>query len=251
MSSLKRAMKSKQRMHKERHQPESRQHLGYLEKKKDYKQRADDYQKKQNAYKLLRKKVLDKNAEEFHFHMIRSQVKDGVHYEMRDDDKELTADEMKLMQTQDIAYIQQKRVIEMKKIEKLRQSLHLIECEDRVKNKHIFFVDNKSDKKVFDFGKRLKTSEELLEMGYSFANSERLNDKNVTQSDVQNVIHLRDKSYKELAKRMERLKFLDILYHKMDVKKKLLNKKESKPKRVKKGSSTRAPQFKWKTERKR
>ncbi|CAG2121578.1 unnamed protein product, partial [Medioppia subpectinata] len=92
MSSLKRAMKSKQRLHKERHQPESRKQFGYLEKKQDYKARANDYQKKQNAYKLLRQKVLDKNSEEFDFHMIKSQLKDGVHYEIRDDDRELTKD---------------------------------------------------------------------------------------------------------------------------------------------------------------
>jgi len=250
MSSLKRAMKSKQRLHKERHQPESRKQFGYLEKKQDYKARANDYQKKQNAYKLLRQKVLD-NSEEFDFHMIKSQLKDGVHYEIRDDDRELTKDELKLMQTQDISYVQQKRVIEMKKIDKLKQTLHLIDCEKRTKNQHIFFVDNKSDKKSFDFEKRLKTSKELLQMGFNFANSDELSAQKVTERDVQNVAHLRDKSYKELAKRMERLNFLDILYHKMDVKKKLLNKKESKPKLVKKGTATKAPQFMWKAERKR
>ncbi|CAG2120800.1 unnamed protein product, partial [Medioppia subpectinata] len=201
--------------------------------------------------KLLRQKVLDKNSEEFDFHMIKSQLKDGVHYEIRDDDRELTKDELKLMQTQDISYVQQKRMIEMKKIDKLRQSLHLIDCESRPKNKHTFFVDNKADKKCFDFGKRLNTSEELLKMGYNFANSDRLSEQNVTEDDVRNVAQLRDKSYKELAKRMERLKFLDLLYKKMDVKKKLLNKKESKPKLVKKGSVGKAPEFKWKSERKR
>ena len=41
--------------------------------------------------------------------MIRSQLKDGVHYDMRDD-LEVTAEERQLMQTQDIQYIQHKRV---------------------------------------------------------------------------------------------------------------------------------------------
>jgi len=251
MSSLKRAHKSKQRLHKERHQPESRQYLGVLEHKKDYKQRANDYQKKQNAYKLLRKKVLDKNPEEFDFHMIRSQLKDGVHFDIRDDDKELTADEIKLMESQDINYIRQKLMIEMKKIEKLRENLHLIDCNNRPKNKHIFFVDNKSDKKSFDFAKRLKTDKKLLEMGFNFANLDKLNDKNVSETDVQNIAYLRDKSYKELVKRNQRLKFLSLLYQKMEVKKKLLNKNERKPKCVSKGSATSAPQFKWKSERKK
>lgn len=150
--------------------------------------------------------------------MIRSQLKDGVHYDLRDDDKELTADEMKLMQTQDINYIRQKRIIEMKKIEKLRQSLHLIDCNNRPKNKHIFF----EDKKNFDFAERLKTDKKLLEMGFNFANLDQIN-----ETDVQNIAHLRDKSYKELAKRTERLKFLDILYQKMEVKRKLVVKKSN------------------------
>ncbi|XP_054163052.1 probable U3 small nucleolar RNA-associated protein 11 [Oppia nitens] len=250
MSSLKRAIKSRQRLHKERHQPDFRKHLGYLEKKKDYKQRANDFQKKEKAYKLMRQKVLDKNSEEFHFHMIRSQLKDGVHYEMRDDDKELTAEEKQLMQTQDINYIQQKRIIELKKIEKLRQNLHLIDCEKPSKNKHYFFVDNKKEKKNFDFAKRLNTSEELLKMGYNISNSDQLMDK-IDEKDIKNIAHLRNKSYQQLERRIERLKFLDLLYQKMDIKKKLLNKKEEKPKSVSKGSTTKAPQFKWKSERKR
>ena len=154
--------------------------------------------------------------------MIRSQLKDGVHFDLRDDDKEFTADEIKLMQTQDINYVRQKRMIEMKKIEKLKESLHLIDCNNRPKNKHIFFVDNKEDKKNFDFAERLKTDKDLLKLGFNFANLDQLNGQNLSETDIQNIAYLRDKSYKELLKRTERLKFLDILYQKMELKKKLL-----------------------------
>lgn len=182
-----------------------------------------DYQKKQNALKLLQKKALDKNPEEFHFHMTKAQLKGGVHYDIRDDDKELTADEMKLMQSQDINYIQRKRMIEMNKIERLKQSLHLIDCEDKPKNKHIFFVDNESEKKRFNFAERMKIDEKLLKLGFNVANCDKFGEQKVTEADIEEMAYLRNKSYKELAKRMERLKFLDILYKKMDVKRKLIS----------------------------
>jgi U3 small nucleolar RNA-associated protein 11 len=169
--------------------------------------------------------VLDKNPEEFHFHMFGSQLKDGVHYDLRKDDNELTKDELKLIQTQDLNYVNHKRVIEMNKIEKLKQNLHLIDVQNKIKNRHTFFVDNKSDKKNFDFAKQMKTNKELLEMGFNFGKSDDLRNKvfaNVNETDIQNVTHLRDKSYKELAKRMERHKFLKILSQKMELKKKLL-----------------------------
>lgn len=75
------AHKMAQRLHRERRQPEYRRKLGYLEKKQDYKKRALDHQMKAKRLTKLKNKALDRNPNEFHFHMINSRVVDGVHQE--------------------------------------------------------------------------------------------------------------------------------------------------------------------------
>ena len=81
MSSLRNAAKSQQRPYKERHQPGSRAEFGLLEKKKDYKLRAKDYNDKKATLKKLKKKALNKNPDEFYFHMVNSRTEGGVHKE--------------------------------------------------------------------------------------------------------------------------------------------------------------------------
>ena len=93
--SLNNAAKS-QKTHRERHQPSSRAQFGLLEKKKDYRLRAKDYNEKKEVLKSLRKKALNKNPDEFYFHMVNSKTEDGVHKEKASEET-LTPEQVSFM----------------------------------------------------------------------------------------------------------------------------------------------------------
>jgi len=266
MSSLKNAAKSTQRTHKERHQPSERSEFGLLEKKKDYKLRAKDYNEKKATLKKLRKKALNKNPDEFYFHMVNSKIEGGVHKE-KSKEETLTPEQVKLMQTQDLRYIVHKRTIEQRKIEKLKASLHLLEypsnemSEDdgkKQRNTHTFFVDNEKELAAFDPVKQFGTHPSLLGRTYNRPKIDNLKDNKMLQhlptdqETVDNIRKNQHKAYKELNQRIERERQLGILQAKMEAKKQLANKKGEKPIAViKEETKESAPIFKWPAERKR
>lgn len=101
-----------------------------------------EHNEKQAALKVLHKRALNRNPDEFYFHMIRSRVEDGEHIETPKEE-EITPEQLKLMQTQDLKYIAHKRLVESKKIDKLQSQLHLVDVEKN--NKHVFFVDTPNE----------------------------------------------------------------------------------------------------------
>lgn len=101
-----------------------------------------DFNEKKGALKGLHKRALNKNPDEFYFHMIRSRMEEGEHVETPKEE-ECTPEQLKLMQTQDLKYIAHKRLVESKKIDKLQAQLHLIDAEKP--NNHVFFVDTKEE----------------------------------------------------------------------------------------------------------
>lgn len=227
MSVWKKAAKANQKTHRERHQPEERKHLGLLEKKKDYKKRADDYNEKQQTLKLLRKRALNKNPDEFYYHMINSQIEDGKHFE-KEKEPEETPEQLLLMRNQDVKYITFKRTLETKKIEKLQAQLHLTSVNHKVKNKHI------------RFGK-FEQQNKLLEYDIDDFDVDSLN----------KVTEKRKKLYLELAKRIKREKQLAIIQRKLEMKMHVEKKTQLRPKKIKKGSKDQARVYIWKYERKK
>lgn len=213
MASLAKTNKAFQRLHRERHQPEARKKFGFLEKKKDYKKRALDYQSKQEKLKQLRQKVADKNPNEFHFHMLNSQLKDGKHFEKRKDEEC-----HKAIEAHNKKYLNWKRSVELKKIDKLQSTLHFIDIEGKPKNKHIFFCDNPKEK----MEKVKKASEMAPQLGgriFNVPNEVSLKQDKFNHISTRRLKRLqaeKTKSYKNLMQRLEREKKLKFLLEKND-----------------------------------
>lgn len=252
MSSWKKAAKAGQKTHRERHQPESRYHLGLLEKKKDYKLRANDYHRKQKTINLLKKRALDKNPDEFYFHMVNSETVNGVHYELEKDDQH-TPEQLMLMSTQDLRYITMKRTMEMKKIETLQAQLHLLDTANSTENKHIFFVDSKEEAKNFNVAKRLDTHPSLLNRKINRIKMNDLKSMKLDVSDktMKKINKQKYKMYQELAKRVEREKELGIIQQKLEVKRHLIASAHLHPKKIKKATEMSPAVYKWEFQRKK
>ncbi|KOC64899.1 putative U3 small nucleolar RNA-associated protein 11 [Habropoda laboriosa] len=253
MSSWKKAAKSAQKTHRERHQPESRKHLGLLQKKKDYTARAKDYHDKQKTLQLLRRRALNRNPDEFYYHMINSKVDKGVHREKRKE-VDYTPEQIQIMETQDIRYVAHKRNIEAKKINRLQSELHMIDAANETKNKHIFFVDDTNEMRNFDVAKKLDTHPALLSRRTNRPKLSRLKDMKLPELDERSLDQLERKkqvAYRELRKRLDRERELTIVQQKLEVQRALKDRKITKPKLVSIGTKDAAPIYKWKYERKR
>ncbi|CAK1551522.1 unnamed protein product [Leptosia nina] len=252
MSSWKKASKANQKTHRERHQPASRKHLGLLEKKEDYKKRANDYHKKGETLKLIRKRALDKNPDEFYYHMINSRMKNGVHHELAKDD-EHSKEQIQLMQSQDIKYVNMKRIMESRSIQRLQSELHMSDVADSTPNTHIFFVDE-GEEKDFDIAKRLDTHPALINRK---SNRPRMSDLHklklpvVDEKTLESAKKAKEATYKELSKRIEREKFLTVTQQKMEIKRHLQDAKYLKPKKIHKGTAVSAPVYEFQYNRKK
>uniref|UniRef100_A0A182S705 U3 small nucleolar RNA-associated protein 11 n=1 Tax=Anopheles maculatus TaxID=74869 RepID=A0A182S705_9DIPT len=253
MSSWKKAAKSNQKVHRERAQPSARQHLGLLEKKKDYKQRARDRNEKEATLKLLRKRALNKNPDEFYHHMINSKIEQGEHHELEQGD-DFTKDQIKLMQTQDLKYVTMKRTMESNKIRRLQGQLHMTDVVNETPNNHIFFVEDEQEANEFDLAKRLDTHPQLIGRRSNrprLSDLEKLQLASVSADDIERINRERGQSYGELMRRIDREKELTVVQKTLEIKRALKQRRALKPKLVAKGTPHQAPQFKFKFERKR
>lgn len=251
MSSWKKASKVNQKTHRERHQPELRQKYGLLEKKKDYKVRARHHQERERVLKLLKKRAQNRNPDEFYFHMTKAKVEDGRHTEIRDED-EHTEDQIKLMQTRDLKYINMRATMEKKKVDRLQSELHFLDQANQTINSHVFFDEN--DQLVSDLAKQFDTHPDLVDRKTNrlrLSDLEKIELPDLDEETIKQMTSEKRKAYRELERRKNREKELSIVRRKMELKTHLLNSKQEQPKKIKPATKDAAPIYKWKYERKK
>jgi U3 small nucleolar RNA-associated protein 11 len=255
MSSWRAATKNLRRTHQERGQPEGRQHLGLLEKKKDYRLRAEDYRKKQGVLKKLRLKAALRNPDEFNFGMINSTTKDGVH-RLAQPTKKYTAKQFKQMANEDLSYLVSKRQTELKKVERLQSSLHCLDAP--AVNTHTIFVDSESELKNFSPENYFNTAPELINRTYNRPKRNQLrSERDLVSLDAQaqtvpkiksRILKDKKRRYVELDERMQRAEGLAREIEKVELKKKLMTSKGARVRTVKvdKDTGKEIVVYKWK-----
>ncbi|KAF9897764.1 UTP11-like, U3 small nucleolar ribonucleoprotein [Lobosporangium transversale] len=272
MSSLRNAVH--RRNHKERAQPLARQKYGLLEKKKDYVARARDYHSKQDRLKAMREKAAFRNPDEFYFKMINTRTKEGVHITERN--QKFSHDFLKLLSTQDLNYVTQQRDIGRKRIERMQQSMVLLDdvgdapgefgdddeepsgslnsgssSIQKPKN-HIVFVDNEDEVKSFDPAKHFDTAPELVHRKFNRPRTEQLKKQliapHVNKAEVKATAKERQQAMKELISRMEREETMSKLEQEMTLRKNLMLKGRRQKIGVDKDGLAK---YKWKADRKK
>ncbi|GAB0091002.1 U3 small nucleolar RNA-associated protein 11 [Sergentomyia squamirostris] len=230
-----------QKIHRERHQPEFRKDLGILEKKKDYKIRAKHYKETRETVKLLKKKALNKNADEFYHHMINQKpTRDFLDIGERKP-KEKVTEESLLLKTQDLKYLTSRRTIETCQVNKLASQLHVVDSGE-VQNKHTFFVDKK-EVATFDVAKRLRTHPRLLAMKtnrLTLEQIEKIGDLGIAEGEIEKSNNLKKKSYKKLTERIKREKQIVEAHLKLEQK---VSKEKKRIKEEQEGTPTREPKY--------
>ncbi|KAG2530107.1 hypothetical protein JM18_002518 [Phytophthora kernoviae] len=248
MSSLRNVVK--RREHKERGQLRERRKLGLLEKHKDYVKRAKDYNQKQKHLRNLQLKASMRNPDEFYYKMIHGKTEGGVHISTHNHAKQLNAEALRTLKTQDLAYLHMKRAVDLRKAEKLNRGLHFIDTPKN--NKHTVFVDEDDDVNKFDVAEHFDTAPELADRAFNRLRKADLETMELPDlaADPKQKYKMqveKDAMYRELRDRLERAKKIGRMSAKLDLERKV----QAKGKKMKvKGAEDGMPAvYRWKQQR--
>jgi len=254
MSSLRNAIP--RRSHKERSQPQRRQHLGFLEKKKDFKERSKDYRKKREKLKKLKLQIAFKNPEQFNKEMTKLKRVDGGHKSIDDiqPDKAFILD----VKSQDMKYLLMKKSSEKKKINRLRSSLQILTENIPVERNHTIFVDNEEELEKFDPLEYFDTTEECLNRSYNRPIKSTLSEGSLIANShfvqpelIPKLDRSRAKAYRELVQRLERDKQLKTATEDLYIQQQVIKSETDTVRRITKKHEDDKQRYKWTAERKK
>uniref|UniRef100_H3ADY2 U3 small nucleolar RNA-associated protein 11 n=1 Tax=Latimeria chalumnae TaxID=7897 RepID=H3ADY2_LATCH len=252
-AAFRKAQKSRQKNHQERQQLGFRKHLGLLEKKKDYKLRAEFCLKKQNYLSYYDARVLKKKKKSpFLFVIIIIIIKDGVHV-IKQPKEELTEEQLKVMRTQDLKYVELKRVAEGKEISLTLTQRGAVPLKKKKINKIKFLHHFNKNVEQFDLATHLKTAPELVDRVYNRPTIETLRTETVKGAtnpfQLQKLARQRKRQYSILKQRIEREKKMFVIEQKLQTRKDLMDKTHKV--KVKKETVDSPAIYKFKFQRKR
>lgn len=262
MSSLRNAVK--RITHKERRQPQHREHLGILQKKKDYRVRATVYHRQQDRIHRAQEAANLRNPDEFYFGMHNAQINDnGKHrktMQARQAELDMGTATIRIMKQQDVAHIRLQRQQELKKIAKLRESLHFVgiqEEEGTNKATHTIFVETEEEARNFDAAKHFDTLPELVHQTHHRPRVATVNDEDVDGAEearrnirkqMRKMDRLRKAQYSELETRLKRVETLEKAEAHL-VTERNLTLKGGRKRKIKPSENGRPAVYKWRSKR--
>lgn len=187
-------------------------------KLQDYKLRAADHRQKKAKLKILSEKARDRNPDEFSFKMMSSTV-DSKGRKVADRGNEaLSTDVVKLLKTQDAAYIRTMLQQVRRERQKLEERLILEEQgevralkdgDDGREGKHRVFVENEDEQQEFDAdtwfgeGKSMPTASQP-EFQWEDEDEDEDKDEEEQQPQTKTLSARKLKEQEEQAKRMKK-----------------------------------------------
>jgi U3 small nucleolar RNA-associated protein 11 len=181
----------------------------------------------------LRKKAEFRNPDEFYFKMEHTRMHNDQHIEDRH--KNYSKEFMKLIRTQDQAYVQHQRSVNRAKIDRMKQNLHIIDQdlgeidgdeEGEFAPKHIVFMEDDDEVENFDPAAHFNTLPELMDRTYNRPRVNTITDQTIKGLDqVEKLGTLKkqkEKTTLELASRIEREEKLSKAQQEFDLQKNLL-----------------------------
>lgn len=226
----------KKKTYLERSQPEARRKLGFLEKHKDYVERARNARMKRDQLKKLKRMAQNRNPDEFQFGMEHTHVDEETGLRRRDSlrgvkgSNKYSADEIKAMQTEDLAYLTMRQTMDLRKAERLRSSLHFLD--QKSAGTHTLFMDSEDENEDGNeeeiIAKRMDTVPELIHSKVMPKTAQLRSDSIIVGGsesvDVETMLkneESRVKAYKEVVAREKRAKRIKMLARELEIKKQL------------------------------